>query len=305
MTGFLFPVMVSVLVTGATGFIGSRLVSELVKMGIDVTTLVRPGKHTEEKTEEIVGDLTKDDFDFGEKHFDCVFHLASHTPLEKNAKVLENVNLNGTKNLFSKLRTKTKAMIYVSGLGVYGDVGDKVIEDTQSYDPNTKFVKIRVEAQRFLEAECKQNAIDFAVVHFGDVYGSKGWFSEMVIKRLQNNSFKLPGGGKYFKGFVHVDDAVGSMIAIFEKKAYGRTYIIADNLPVTFKDFVDFTAEKIGAKKPGSVPSILAKAVLGGDLIKLLTTSMKVKNQRISEIYKFKYPSYKEGIPQVLSELGL
>ena len=34
--------------------------------------------------------------------FDCVFHLASHTPLEKNKKILEKVNLEGTKKLFQR-----------------------------------------------------------------------------------------------------------------------------------------------------------------------------------------------------------
>ena len=47
----------------------------------------------------------------------------------------------------------------------------------------------------------------------------------------------------------------------------------------------------------------MAKAVLGSDLIKLLTTSMKVSNKKISEIYQFKYPNYKEGVKQVVSEL--
>ena len=44
----------------------------------------------------------------------------------------------------------------------------------------------------------------------------------------------------------------------------------------------------------------LAKGVLGGDLIKLLTTSMKISNEKISKIYKFKYKSYKEGINAIL-----
>ena len=48
---------------------------------------------------------------------------------------------------------------------------------------------------------------------------------------------------------------------------------------------MNFTADQIGAKHPGSVPTFLAKAVLGGDLIKLLTTSMKVSNEKISKIY--------------------
>ena len=59
-------------------------------------------------------------------------------------------------------------------------------------------------------------------------------------------------------------------------------------------------AAKRGAKRPGGVPMFLAKGVLGGDLIKLLTTPMKISNEKISKIYNFKYPSYKEGINSIL-----
>ena len=90
----------------------------------------------------------------------------------------------------------------------------------------------------------------------------------------------MPKGGNYYKGFVHVEDAVGSMIAILEKQAFGESFIIADSMPVSFKEFSNFTADQINAKHPGSVPVFLAKAVLGSDLIKLLTTSMKVSTKK-------------------------
>ena len=154
----------------------------------------------------MVGDLTDSNLEFGDKTFDCVFHLASHTPLEKNVKVLEKVNLEGTKNLFKAIQDKTKSIIYISGLGVYGNPGENTIDETHPYNPDTNFVKIRLDAQKFLEEECKEKGINFATVHFGDVYGAEGWFYEMLIKRLQKKSFRLPGGGKYFKGFVNVDD---------------------------------------------------------------------------------------------------
>ena len=293
----------SVLVTGATGFIGSRLVTELINNGYDVTSLIRKGKEGNLKSNIIYGDLTKDKIDFKDLEFDCVFHLASHTPLEKNKKILEKVNLDGTKKLYEEIKTRTKSIIYISGLGVYGETGDKVIDESQEYNPNTNFVKIRLEAEKYLEENSKQNKIDFAVVHFGDVYGADGWFYEMLVKRLKKNTFRMPKGGDYFKGFVHVDDAVQSMISVLEHKSFGESFIIADSMPITFKEFSNFTAEQIDAKHPGSVPIFLAKAVLGGDLIKLLTTSMKVSNKKISEIYQFKYPNYKEGIKQVISEL--
>ena len=80
-------------------------------------------------------------------------------------------------------------------------------------------------------------------------------------------------------------------------------FLDLDSEPVTFKDFVNFIVEYLDVKHPGNVPVFLAKAALGGDLIKLLTTSMHVSNKKISKIYSFKYPIYKEGIPKVISEL--
>ena len=74
----------SVLVTGGTGFIGSRLIEELVGKKYSVSSLVREGKHTSVKTDEIIGDLVDSNLNFEGKNFDCVFHLASCTPLEKN-----------------------------------------------------------------------------------------------------------------------------------------------------------------------------------------------------------------------------
>ncbi len=212
------------------------------------------------------------------------------------------MNLGGTKNLFNHIKDKTKAITYISGLGVYGETQD-IVDESFPYNPNTDFVKIRLEAQRFLEKNCKELGINFTVIHFGDVYGSGGWFYEVLVKRLLKNTFRLPKGGDYYRSFVHVDDAVGSMISILEKNSTNGSYIVADSTSIKFKEFVDFTADSIGTNRPGTIPIFVAKAVLGGDLIKLLTTSMKVSNKKISQIYEFKFPSYLQGIPNVISEL--
>ena len=293
----------SILVTGATGFIGSRLVNSLIDKGYNVTSLIRKGKEGNSKSNIIYGDVTDKKIDFKDLEFDCVFHLASHTPLERNKKILEKVNLKGTKKLFEEIKSKTKSIIYISGLGVYGETGEKIIDENQQYNPNTNFVKIRLDAEKYLKENSIQNKIDFAVVHFGDVYGPDGWFYDMLVKRLEKNTFRMPKGGDYYKGFVHVEDAVGSMISVLEHKSFGESFIVADSMPITFKEFSNFTADQINAKHPGSVPMFLAKAVLGGDLIKLLTTSIKISNKKISEIYEFKYPNYKDGIKQIILEL--
>lgn len=188
-----------VLVTGASGFVGSRLVDRLVQRGDKVTALVREGKATNPQARAVVGDVTYPDFDFEDDSYDAVFHLAAVWPGEKDKKVQRKVNFDGTVNVLSKVRDKAKFFVYVSGLGVFGDTKGKEIDEDTPLNPNTDYAKIRVEAEQYLEENCKQFGIPFAVAYLGDVYGNGGWFKSMMIERLKRNSFRVLGSGKYFR----------------------------------------------------------------------------------------------------------
>jgi nucleoside-diphosphate-sugar epimerase len=289
-----------ILVTGAAGFIGSRLAKRLISEGNEVYGIIHETPNHIEKLNVITADLTNDNFDIPNIDFDVVFHLAAATPLVKNKKKQKKINFEGTVNLFEKIKNKTNFIIYASGLGVFGNPGNSIVNEESKIKPDTDFVKIRLDTQKFLENSCKQNKINFSVCYFGDVYGDGSWFTDMIVKRLKNGTFKIPGKGDYSKCFVHVDDAVGVLTTIGKNNLYNESYVIADSTSTTFKEFIDYTADKIGAKHPGGVPMFLAKGVLGGDLIKLLTTSIKISNEKISKIYEFKYTSYKEGINSIL-----
>ena len=287
------------LVTGAGGFIGSRLSKKLITEGHDVYVIFHESSCQIDGIQVINADLREDDFDIPDIEFDVVFHLAAATPLVKDKKKQKKINYDGTVNLFNKIKDKTDFIIYASGLGVFGN--PKGIVDEQSpIKPDTDFVKIRLDAQKFLEDSCKENGIGFSVCYFGDVYGDGSWFTEMVVKKLKSGMMKTPGKGDYDKCFIHVEDAVGILVSIAKNNLKNQSYVCADSTSVTFKEFVDYTADKIGTKHPGGVPMFLAKGVLGGDLVKLLTTPMKISNKKVSEIYSFVYPSYKEGINSIL-----
>ena len=288
-----------ILVTGAGGFIGSRLSKKLISEGHDVYGIFHDSPCQIDGIQVINADLRESEFVIPDVEFDVVFHLAAATPLVKDKKKQKRINYDGTVNLFNKIKDKTDFIIYASGLGVFGN--PKGIVDEQSpIKPDTDFVKIRLDAQKFLEDSCKENNIGFSVCYFGDVYGDGSWFTEMVVKKLKSGMMKTPGKGDYDKCFIHVEDAVGILISIAKNNLKDQSYVCADSTSVTFKEFVDYTADKIGTKHPGGVPMFLAKGVLGGDLVKLLTTPMKISNKKVSEIYSFVYPSYKEGINSIL-----
>jgi len=293
----------NILVTGASGFIGSRLASKLVEKNHSVFGLVHKNKLANPEIKIIIGDLADSSLSIPDEKFDAVFHLAAVTPMEKNKKTIKKVNYEGAVNFFNQIKGKTDFFVYVSGLGAFGDPGDKIIDENSPLNPNTNYTKIRLEAQQFLEKKCKENSIHFSVAYLGEVYGDGGWFTSQIVKRLKKGSFRMPKAGEYYRCFVHVDDVVNSLIVIAENHAHDQSFVVTDSNPSLFKDFINFTSDKLEVKHPGSVPMFLAKTVMGGDFVKLLTTSIKASNEKISKFYSFQYPSYKEGIESFISKI--
>ncbi len=291
-----------VLVTGASGFIGSRLAGMLAEGGHLVTALVNRNDVSVPKIKTVRGAITDRSLALDDD-FDVAYHLAAVTPLEKSKKVQRQVNFEGTVNLFDRIKDRTRHVVYASGLGVFGDPGHVIDESTEK-NPVTEFARIRLAAERYLEKKCREASIGFTAAYLGEVYGNGGWFAEQLVGRMRNNRFKMPKAGDYFRSFVHVQDAAGALVAIGEKRQYDENFVVTDSNPVLFRDFVNFVADRIGAKRVGSIPGFVAKAVLGGDAVRLLTTPTRASNKKISELMEIKFPSYREGLAQVLADMG-
>ena len=290
-----------ILVTGVSGFIGSRLAAKLSENGHRVTGLIHE-HDTNLSIQKHKDDIVNTSFSIPDETYDVVFHLAAVTPMEKDKNKIKKVNYDGTINLFNHIKNKTKFIVYASGLGVFGDPSG-VVDETTPLRPHTYYAQVRLDAQRFLEKSCKDNSISLTVTYFGEVYGNGGWFESQIIQRLQKGMFKLPKSGEYYRSFVHVDDVVSVLVAIAEKNAINETFVVTDSNPVLFKEFINYACDELGVSHPGSIPIFLAKAVMGGDFVKLLTTSIRASNTKITKMIQFLYTSYKEGIKAVISQL--
>ena len=164
-----------ILIIGASGFIGSRLVQKLSDYHSQVFSLVRNKEKTNPYSQIILADIVDSDLKIPDEKFDVVYHLASLTPHEKNKNKLEQVNYQGTTNLFEAVKDKTKKIVYASGLTVFDSNYDQIDENTP-INPDTYYTKLRVKAQRYLEEQCKENNIGYVTAHIGDiVYGNGGF----------------------------------------------------------------------------------------------------------------------------------
>jgi nucleoside-diphosphate-sugar epimerase len=76
-----------ILVTGSSGFIGSKLVLSLSEKGHDVTCIIHNKEVTSSSLKKIIGDITDPNLSIPDEKYDIVYHLAAVTPLEKNKKL--------------------------------------------------------------------------------------------------------------------------------------------------------------------------------------------------------------------------
>lgn len=273
------------------------------------------------RLEVINGDLTEPaSLTFRSKHarkkalaIDAVYHLAAVTlDIRASRDTLRKVNLEGTKNLFNAVGDTTRHFVYISGSAVFdpdvggnGAPGERLVNESSPKRTNLEYIKLRLEAENFLRESCTKSGIDFTVVYFPDiVYGNGGTFRQIFLEQISKGKFRVPGSGEYHTNFIHLDDAVDILITVGLKRSQtaNESFIACDSGPAPFRDFVNFIADQLGVKRPGSVPIFLAKAAVGSDLIKMLMKDTRASNCKIRGIYDFKYPSYKTGIPDVISQ---
>jgi nucleoside-diphosphate-sugar epimerase len=301
-----------VLVTGASGFIGSALVPTLVNKGNEVTCLIRKEESKQKfhgmNVKFAVADITNQDALFEALYgldIDVLFHLAAINPLEKDKKVQQHVNIDGMKNMIDVCsRGKVGLFVYAQGMGVFGDVKGKMIDESTPRNPDTDFAKTRSKAEEMLW-KANKDGLPSTVMILGDVYGPAGWFADLIVKKLRDGSFKIPGAGDYYRSFVHVDDVAKALVLVAEKNAKNNTYIVCDDEPAKFEEFVNYVADKLGMKRPGKAPAFLAKMAVGSDMIKLLTYSTRARNTKIKNELGFtlQYPTYTEGVEAALRDL--
>jgi nucleoside-diphosphate-sugar epimerase len=299
------------LVTGASGFIGGALCTELLARGHEVAALVRRPGSEPPGTRAVHGDLADGAAlaeRVGEERPEVVFHLAAEIASQRSERKLTEVNIGGTQRLLDACRGMASAggsapRIVFSSTVVTGDARGALLTEEQPLPVHTPYGRSKQEAERLVLG----SGMPAVVVRPSHVYGPGGWYVNELIARLrQPGRLVVIGRGANLWDVVHVEDVVSALVGAAFDAAPGSTYHVVDDDPITFYDFMSLTARELGLGAPRRIPATLARLVAGRNAVDAVVRSARSSNARIKRElgWQPRFPSAREGVPAVVARLA-
>lgn len=234
-----------VLVTGGTGFIGSRLVEKLVlECEADVRVLVRDFVHASRiarfRIKMVAGDVTRqNDIKQAIRGCEIVFHCAVCTQGSKE--VWHMVNVEGTKNVLeAALQAGVKRVVHLSTLMVYGTTPDGDLDETAPrHALGDLYSQTKLESEKIAFDYFTRYGLPVVIIQPTGVYGPFAQtYCLNVIQRLNTNRLILVNGGDGLLNLVYIDDMVSAiLLAAVKEQAVGEAFLISGEHPVTWHDF--------------------------------------------------------------------
>ena len=250
------------LITGATGFIGTRLSPHLLAQGWRVRVLARrmPSGGWPERIETVSGGLEDSSAVEHSVHgADTVFHLAaklhlSHVDASMRPEY-ERINVEGTRRLVEAAAAKNvRRFVYFSTINVYGACHKgEVMDETSALEPDSLYARTKLDGERFVKSATTANGAHLGVVlRLAAVYGQgmKGNYPRLV-GALSKRSFIPIGKGVNRRTLVHVDDVVSAaLLAAIHHDAAGKTYNVTDGQVHSMQDILGAICDAMGRLPP-------------------------------------------------------
>lgn len=307
-----------ILVTGATGFVGRAVTRALLADGHDVLALVRtPAKAADlEATGAAlaVGEMLRPDTYVPKvSEVDAVVHTAQYGTSGRLTRAkLEQVKAADeimTKALAQACLEQRKRLVYTSGCFNYGDHGDAWITETTPETPSP-LGEGHHDLTNYLLGLHQQDGLEVIILAPGFVYGPGGLFKTSFYDLLHKGQLRVFGKGKNFWSPVHVDDLARAYVRAVERDVSGdiagEVVNVVDNEPLRLRELIDTFTDAASRPRVGSVPPWLLGLAIGGPLVTSLTTSFRVRNDKAERVLGWTptFRSFRDGIPQVLQQLG-
>ena len=250
--------MEKVLVTGASGFIGSFIVEEGLKQGYEVWAAVRGSSSRQYLRDERIRFIELDLISQARlveqlqgQSFDYVVHAAGVTKC-KDKQDFFRVNTDGTRNLVGallQLAMPVKRLIYLSSLSIFGPIREEQpyqeILDTDTPQPNTAYGESKLQAEKALK-EMTEGKIPTIILRPTGVYGPREKDYFLMAKSIKGHVDFSVGWKQQDITFVYVRDVVQAVYLAFTKGTSGKAYFLSDGEVYQSSAFSDLIIREMG-----------------------------------------------------------
>jgi UDP-glucose 4-epimerase len=234
----------TVLVTGATGLVGARLLPRLLEAGMDCRALTRRGKQTPAGVTAVEGDLFDPASLQAVEGVSAIIHLAAVFRTSDDDLIWKS-NLEGARNLIAaaKAHASGARFIMASTSTVYSEGGLRPGREDDAAFPKMAYPASKLAA----ENELRESGLNWSILRFGFVYGDKDGHLEALPKRAVDAKWHPAQR----MSMIHHRDIATAMRLALTGTMDGRIVNIVDEAPTSFYELVELIGETMN---PSSEP---------------------------------------------------
>jgi hypothetical protein len=301
---------VKVLVTGASGLIGSALCDALFARGDEVVGLTRdPGRAREANPrvawhpwEPTLERPEPEAFDGVEGVVNLVGEKIDQRWTDEAKKKIMESRRTGTHNLaqaIEGLESPPQVMVSQSAVGYYGDRGDEVVDESSS--PGEGFDSEVTQAWERAAHELDPSGVRLAIVRTGQVLSAKGgMLAELLTPFKLGLGGPLAGGSQYV-AWVHLADEIGILLwALGDEDVSGIVNATAP-APATNRDFSKALGKALGRPAVLPIPGFALDLKFGSEFGRVLRGGQRAVPKRTQELgYEFRFPELSAALQDLV-----
>jgi nucleoside-diphosphate-sugar epimerase len=208
----------------------------------------------------------------------------------------------GTSNVAAAFEdTGLEALVYLSSTSVYGRRGGEWTDERTRPAPTSPLGRARLEAEEIYLSLARERRLPPRVCRAPGIYGP----GRTLRQRLESGAYRRLDE-EIWVSRVHVDDLCAGLVAAWRAGSPGGVYLVADDEPVTAREYVELTASLLSLPLPPTVQRSDIRGELSGSAFERMVGARRCSNRRMREELGVipRYPSVREGVPAALRAEG-
>ena len=303
--------MKSILITGGTGLIGTKLYKFLIEKHFNVIVLTRRESLSIENKDFVFWDPEKNILDTSKiENIDCVVNLAGESIdgsrwTNKYKKRIMDSRVISTRFLFTKLKSlknKPKVLVSASAVGCYHE--DTLNEQDETSDLNHNFLGDVVKKWEFESRKFEDIGIKTSILRIGVVLSKEGGMLRKLYPLFLLGLGVPIGSGKQILSWIHIDDMVAIIFKCINEHLSGIFNIVAPE-KINNIDFTKLLSKRISyIRLPSFIkaPKFLVR-ILFGEQSTLVLNGLNISSKKIEKIgYIFKFPSMDGALKNIYNK---